>query len=75
MVFLQLLLLFISLNQSDHMFHMASTNKSSPFKHKFKHILAPSFAHATKWGKAEIVSEYDCFDLVLVYIHGDNDLN
>ena len=38
-------------------------------------ILAPSFAHATKRGKAEIVSEYGCFDLVLLYIHGDNDLN
>ena len=38
-------------------------------------ILAPSFAHATQWGKVEIVSEYGCFDLVLLYIHSDNDLN
>ena len=39
-------------------------------------ILAPSFVQLhSKWGKSEIVSEYCCFDLALLYIHGDNDLN
>ena len=39
-------------------------------------ILAPSFAQLhSKWGKAEIVSEYGYFDLALLYFHDDNDLN
>ena len=40
-------------------------------------ILAPSFALQlhSKWGKAEVVSEYGCLDLALLYIHDDNDLN
>ena len=73
--FLQLLLLLMSLNQSDNRFHVVSTNKLSPFKQKLEHF-GSKFCTCYKMGESRNCERISCcFDLVLMYIIGDNDLN